>query len=1089
MKKGMPNSVGGNWFWHAAACAVCMMCVFACGADAYRMDECTPVRMLADSYHYDLRPGLRIACRVKFDASAARKGEMTIVRKGDVDSPGFFMLRVDGLKEGRKFSFFLNNGTGPEPRVSNPSPVNPGVWYDIVAGWDGTNSFITVNGQTAKKRRVGGLSPIGCDGRPQLGPMYGTLENFSITGPETGTSVADTSYCAGFSVGCQARFLAPPSGETTILYKKDEYWLRYDGTGGNGCFSFFVKLNGGWEPRVSFVGGIETGRVYSLSAGWTGRRAWIGVGDAVNRSVSRTGFGRPSDSPLVMGKKGIVAVSDFFIRNERRPIATMGDLRTRELLPRLGAAAHLMGTVFNIGPAMDACTLEAKTTAEGAVVAPSCVEVGAMGENFQKPLEWTVDAGTNGTVTVEFVLRQGKRIVHKTHKRIVFLPAKDPDFSAKAWNPPQSPGRTYHVDSVAGDDARDGLTPATAWKTLAKAASLVLGPGERLLLKRGSVFNEEFRVSAQGSASNWAEIGAYGEGMRPQIRRNRHISERCVLVSDPAYLAVRDLVFCNAGSGLSLACDAPGTGHVLVERCLAHHIEGVYRFNSHGIPDWRDEPGVLGLGGRSYGIWVGGAHARHVVMRDCESYQCSSGFRVVGQDTFVTRMFCHDNYAHNTSPHPYNVSSRSWMTDCLFDASGWHASAGTMGIMLAGNCGFVIRGCHFLNQPDSGSPDQGGIDFEAGGENCLVENCTFRNNAGAAIEVLGLRSPQTRNVHIRRCRFDRNNYAYKNGPAEIQVWGASDTSRDVACSNGLIEDNGYVLVPGVDFYVNHSPTTNDWTLARNRRFDFPEELDRAYPYADPPTVSVCGEIWTDSPEVALFATACSGADALSWEQTEGPANVVFRQPHAAGTKAVFALPGDYRVALKADNGTLWRTARTAVHVLPSGARTFKAWDFARNLDAQGWRAEDTGTAYEIIPTKEAPLWKSKAFPVQIACGDYLLVTMKDADRACIVTSGEQDVGASFGGRRVNALRIRMQNRTGSRRMRLWWQQGASLAWDAKNSVAFDVKPMDSDDSLYVAALPSAGEIRRLKLSFSADGEKTTGTCRIDYIWLGHVESL
>ena len=43
-------------------------------------------------------------------------------------------------------------------------------------------------------------------------------------------------------------------------------------------------------------------------------------------------------------------------------------------------------------------------------------------------------------------------------------------------------------------------------------------------------------------AENWAEIGAYGEGMRPQIRRNRHINERCGLVQDAAYLAVRDIV-------------------------------------------------------------------------------------------------------------------------------------------------------------------------------------------------------------------------------------------------------------------------------------------------------------------------------------------------------------------------------------------------------------------------------------------------------------------------------------------------------------------------------------------------------------------
>ena len=76
--------------------------------------------------------------------------------------------------------------------------------------------------------------------------------------------------------------------------------------------------------------------------------------------------------------------------------------------------------------------------------------------------------------------------------------------------------------------------------------------------------------------------------MRPQIRRNRHLNNRCVYIADAAYLAIRDLIVCNAGAGVMVTCASPKSGHVLVERCLAHHIEGTYRFNSHGIPEWWD---------------------------------------------------------------------------------------------------------------------------------------------------------------------------------------------------------------------------------------------------------------------------------------------------------------------------------------------------------------------------------------------------------------------------------------------------------------------------------------------------------------------
>ncbi|MBQ7189194.1 MAG: right-handed parallel beta-helix repeat-containing protein [Kiritimatiellae bacterium] len=1052
----------------------------------FTLDKSAQMRSLGDSFRYDLRPGLRLSCRVKFDESIEEQGQATILQKGGANSPGAYILRVDGPREGVKFSFFVNHAGTPEPRVSVPVKPVPGEWYDVAAGWDGTNSWLTVNGKTASLRREGPQTALACDGNLTLGPMVGTVSAPVATGPAV-KEVDDASICAGFRISCAATFREPPSGELTIAYKKNEYWLRYDRLGdAAGCFNFFVFLDGRWEPRTSQQMDVELGRDYRLAAGWNGMESSLSVDGVFGLPAKRTGHCCPTNAPLLLGTKGKIDVTDFCIRNEKRPILSIGKFCTRELLPRLGTPAHLVATLSNVGVALDSCVLETKADG-GASVTPARIELGRLEECADVPCAWTVDGGTNGAVNLAFSLLDGSgKVVWRAGKCLIFLPEKDPDYSAKAWNPPHSPTRTYHVDSADGDDARDGLTPATAWKSFANVTNLTLGPGERLLLKRGSVFNEELQLSAHGSAENWAEIGAYGEGIRPQIRRNRHINDRCGLILNPAYLAVRDLIFCNAGSGFSLVCDAPGTGHVLVERCLAHHIEGMYRFNSHGIPEWRDEPGAVGRGGRSCGIWAGGNRARYIVMRDCESYQCSSGFSVNGLDTFVTRMFCHDNYAHNTSPHPYNCASRSWMTDCLFDASGWHAAAGTMGVMLAGNCGYIIRGCHFVNQPDSGSPDQGGIDFECGGENCLVEECTFRNNAGASIEVLGLRSPQTRNVHIRRCKFDRNNYARKNGPAEIQVWGDPHTPLDVACSNGRIEDNGFVLIPGIPFYINESPTTNDWTLARNREFDFSEELDRAFPYVDPPSVSICSEVWTDKPAVALSATVSDNKSALAWEQTEGQNGVTFTRPNAPYTKATFPAVGDYRVALKADNGALWRTARTAVHVLPDGARTFKAWDFAKNLDMQGWRAENTGTAYEFLPNKN-PFWNSKSHPVRIVCGDYLVVALQDTAEACLVTPDEVDVGVQCNGVRANAMRIRMQNHTSSRRMRLWWQTNSrEPAWEEKNTVAFDVKPMEDDDTVYTVALPPVGNLKQLKLAFSAEGEKVTGTCRIDYIWLGRL---
>ena len=160
-------------------------------AAEFRMDETTRTRALADSYRYDLRPGLRIACRVKFDESVQEKGEMAILRKGHVNAPGAWLLRVDGPKEGVKFSFFVNSVGTPEPRVSVPIRPVPGEWYDVAAGWDGTNSWLTVNGKTARRRRRIRESRLGCSGPLVIGPMRGTVSAPSVTGPAADVPVPD----------------------------------------------------------------------------------------------------------------------------------------------------------------------------------------------------------------------------------------------------------------------------------------------------------------------------------------------------------------------------------------------------------------------------------------------------------------------------------------------------------------------------------------------------------------------------------------------------------------------------------------------------------------------------------------------------------------------------------------------------------------------------------------------------------------------------------------------------------------------------------------------------------------------------------
>ena len=86
-------------------------------------------------------------------------------------------------------------------------------------------------------------------------------------------------------------------------------------------------------------------------------------------------------------------------------------------------------------------------------------------------------------------------------------------------------GTTYYVDSKEGNDSNDGTAENKAFQTLDKVNALNLGPGDTVLLKKESVFEDQalkFTKEDSGTAEAPVKISTYGEGKRPQINTNGH---------------------------------------------------------------------------------------------------------------------------------------------------------------------------------------------------------------------------------------------------------------------------------------------------------------------------------------------------------------------------------------------------------------------------------------------------------------------------------------------------------------------------------------------------------------------------------------
>jgi hypothetical protein len=165
---------------------------------------------------------------------------------------------------------------------------------------------------------------------------------------------------------------------------------------------------------------------------------------------------------------------------------------------------------------------------------------------------------------------------------------------------------TYYL-SPSGSDAAAGTSPATAWRSLGWASSVVLRPGTRLLLEGGQRFTGTLTLGRRdaGDAAEPILIGSYGRGNATIVTT----SGSGVAVDDTAGVDIRDLTITGSGAARQDAAGINVYSDLTGARKLVHvAITGVT------------------VSGFANGISIGAANA-------------GAGFR----DVSVTASVLHDN--------------------------------------------------------------------------------------------------------------------------------------------------------------------------------------------------------------------------------------------------------------------------------------------------------------------------------------------------------------------------------------------------------------------------------------------------------------
>ena len=138
-------------------------------------------------------------------------------------------------------------------------------------------------------------------------------------------------------------------------------------------------------------------------------------------------------------------------------------------------------------------------------------------------------------------------VVQATAPPVPAAPEPEPD-TASGPAPLPGTGPNYYVDDVNGNDGNSGTSESAPWRTLGKASSFTLSPGERLLFRRGGAWSGTLKIEESGAAGLPVVIGPYGSGAPPVIQG---ANECIVLFGSGIVVAQMQMQDCWSGVRIS----------------------------------------------------------------------------------------------------------------------------------------------------------------------------------------------------------------------------------------------------------------------------------------------------------------------------------------------------------------------------------------------------------------------------------------------------------------------------------------------------------------------------------------------------------
>jgi hypothetical protein len=379
--------------------------------------------------------------------------------------------------------------------------------------------------------------------------------------------------------------------------------------------------------------------------------------------------------------------------------------------------------------------------------------------------------------------------------------------------------------STSGDDSKPGRSPSDAWRSLSKIDSLTLAPADRILLKRGDVWINEFiQINGQGGNSTArCVLTAYGSGVPPKIQGSSSSAQQffnCITLANAGYWEISYIDFDHARRGLYLYIDdAVSREDIWIHdiNCtnMSYFSQTDYDDMGTGI-DVDAEPGSSLYNGISYS---------NVTIEDINTDNVFRSTRIIAVNNLTMRRV----KGINGGVGGINaVWCNGLIEYCTAVNCGGVRSGGTTGGYLYGtrNGHLTIEHCEFAHtyRGNTDTPDGCGLDFEGANQNVTINSCLFHDNDGTGIMLFDTGAvcpacPPNGNsgIEIQNSVFYRNalDPYFGNAPCGHIIEQISSGGNHT----GTLQGNRFYVNSFCPVFGKGDFTPRDWSISNNQEMN------------------------------------------------------------------------------------------------------------------------------------------------------------------------------------------------------------------------------------------------------------------------------